>query len=298
MPSLRSKKHRSTADQVNAVDSLIDSMNLMDVSEESPDVEAFANNKILNPATQHMYRVLTHRALHPNQPIPVVDTDLSDHLNVPPKLKASAAPAVATIKALFPLEHVAKASKEQFFNRVKNITSNVTNVDAPTVDDLVIGSPDNGQAANDASRLVEVGTMTPAEDFGELLRRGEKFSTLCAQIQAVIGNLVLKAVHVPTQKVAMAIMVYREEARLIGAWRYNEWIVEFKRMLVERRKLDVWHNVVVKERLGLITALDAETSTVGEEEAQSFYRLAGGGGMGEKVWDNEEDDIDDLIGNM
>lgn len=297
MPSLRSKKTEPSAEQIDAVDSLIDSMNLMDVSVDLPDVEAFANNKILNPATQHMYRVLTHRALYPDQAIPMVESDLNTHLEVPAKLRASAAPAVAQLKTLFALERIVKPSKEQFFDKVKNITSSIKPEDGDNPHPSSLTTPD--APGIEESRLVEVGTMTPAEDFGELLRRGEKFSTLCAQIQAVIADLVLKSVRVPTQKVAMAIMVYREEARLIGAWRYNEWITEFKRLLLARHKLHVWQEVVVKERLGLITTDDSETSTVSKQEAQDFYGVPGVGGqlIGNDD-DGGDDDIDDLIGNM
>lgn len=295
---MRTKKTEPSEEQIQAVDSLIDSMNLMDVSVDRPDVEAFANNKILNPATQHMYRVITHRALHPNQPIPVVDSDLNEHLEVPAKLVANAAPAVASLKALFPLERVVKPSKEQFFDRIKKITTSANVSDPEATNNAAPDDDDDGPLAEE-SRLVEVGTMTPAEDFGELLRRGEKFSTLCAQIQAVIADLVLKSVRVQTQKVAMAIMVYREEARLIGAWRYNEWIAEFKRLLVARHKLGVWQDIVVGERLGLITADDSETSTVSQREAQEFYGLAGvSGKAGAEEDDGDDDNIDDLIGNM
>lgn len=295
VPSLRSKKTEPTADQINAVDSLIDSMNLMDVSVDRPNVEAFANNKILNPATQHMYRVLTHRALYPDQPIPMIDTDLNEHLRAPPKILTDSAAALASLKTLFPLERIDKPTKEQFFDRVKKITSSTT----------TIGSDQSNPIESDATeetasneRLVEVGTTRPAEDFGELLRRGEKFSTLSAQIQAVITDLVLKSVRVQTQKIAMAIMVYREEARLIGAWRYNQWIAEFKRLLLSRHKLGVWQDVVVKERLGLITSEDSESSTVSPQEALDFYSLPGVAGKSGIEDDVEDDNIEDLIGNM
>lgn len=297
VPSLRTKKTEPNAEQVKAVDFLIESMNLMDVSEVQPGIEAFANNKILNPATQHMYRVLTHRALYPNQPIPMVDSDLNEHLNIPAKLKATAAAPLETLKTLYPLKRIVKHTKEQFFDRIKKIhsTSNTENPIAPN-DGLAV---DDGPI-KDESRLVEVGTMTPAEDFGELLRRGEKFSTLCEQIQAVITDLVLKAVRLQTQKVSMAIMVYREEARLIGAYRYNEWIVEFKRLLLARRKLDVWQEIVVNERMGLITEAEAESSTVSEQEAQAFYELSGIAlrQRDDELHDSDDGDIDDLIGNM
>lgn len=61
--SLKSKKTEVTEEQYDAVDALIDSMDLMNAfHDESDNVsEAFAHNKVLNPTLQYTYRVITQR---------------------------------------------------------------------------------------------------------------------------------------------------------------------------------------------------------------------------------------------
>lgn len=224
----------------------------------------------------------------------MADKDLLEMLDVPPKLRQSAADPLNKIKQLFPLEQLVRPpKKQQLFDKMQLISST-----AGASSGQAQGVVDD--AAIDASmNLVEVGTVTPAEDFAELFRRGEKFTTLCQQIQRVISDLVLKSMVCPTEKVSMALMIYREESKVIGAFRYNEWVVEFKKLLLNRQKVAVWEDIVVREGYGLITADESETSTVTPQEAKEFYTLGvGGGGAATSLMDNDDEDIDDLIGNM
>lgn len=228
------------------------------------------------------------------QPVPMADKDLLEMLDVPPKLRESVAGPLKSIKELFPLEQLVRpAKKQQLFDKMQLIssTAGVSSGQAQAVVD---------NEANDASmNLVEVGTVTPAEDFAELFRRGEKFTTLCQQIQRVISDLVLQSIVCPTKKVSMALMIYREEAKVIGAFRYNEWIVEFKKMLMTRQKVAVWDDIVVREGYGLITADESETSTVTALEGKEFYTLGlSGAGAATSLMEDDDEDIDDLIGNM
>lgn len=241
--------------------------------------------------------ILFFRALHPLQPVPIVDKDLLEMLDAPKALKEAAAPHLANIKKLFPLEKVSKAAIDQLYHKLKTIPSTGTTANG----DCSVNNSKGPVApidAKDESNLVEVGTVTPAEDFAELLRRGEKFATLCLQIQNVIGDLVFKTVVVQMEKCAMAIMMYREEARVLGAFRYNEWILEFKQMLLTRKKLNVWENIIVKERFGLISAEESETSTVSEAEVAEFYANIGDASASITHIIPDDDDVDELFGNM
>lgn len=62
-PSLISKKTEVTQEQYDAVDALIDSMDLMNAFNDESDniTEAFVHNKVLNPTLQYTYRVITQR---------------------------------------------------------------------------------------------------------------------------------------------------------------------------------------------------------------------------------------------
>lgn len=226
------------------------------------------------------------RALYPTQPIPLPDQDLMDLLDIPEKIKQNSSEPIAKVKELFPLEAIVKPSKKMLFQKLQH---NATNSNPDDIEPMV--------ADELQSTLIEVGTVTPDEDFMHLLVRGEKFATVCNQMQNVLHNLVFKALQMQTEKIARAIMMYREQAILLGAYRYNEWVVEFKKILLERNKIEVWENVFVKERFGLISAKECEMSTVTDEEVEGFYKSES---VGTRVNEDNlmDDDFDDLLANM
>lgn len=147
------------------------------------------------------------------------------------------------------------------------------------------------------STLIEVGTVKPDEDFMYLLLKGEKFTTVSTQMENVLHNLVFKAMLLQTEKIARSIMMYREQAILHGAYRYNEWVTEFKKILLERQKPDVWENIIVQQRFGLISAKECEMSTVTDEEIEEFYKseCSVATSAADVMMD---DDLDDLLANM
>lgn len=227
------------------------------------------------------------RALHPTQPIPLPDQDIMDLLDIPEKIKHNSNEPIAKVKELFPLETVVKPTKKLLFQKLQH---NVTNAANP--DDIEPMVTDDQQ-----STLIEVGTVTPDEDFMNLLLKGEKFTTVCTQMQKVLHSLVFQVMQLQTEKIGRAVMMYREQAILLGAYRYNEWVVEFKKMLLERNKAEVWENIFVKERFGLISAKECEMSTVTDAEIDEFYKSECGGTRPDA--DNYmDDDLDDFLANM
>jgi ATP-dependent DNA helicase 2 subunit 2 len=129
-----------------------------------------------------------------------------------------------------------------------------------------------------------------------LLRNGERFATLCTQIQNIISDLVFKQISIQMEKVAKALLIYREEAKLLGPYIYNSWIEQFKTSLLNRKKHEFWEEVIVKEGLGLISANENDMSTVTEQEVEDFYKL----NLNKAVATTEADniDVDDLFANM
>lgn len=289
LPSLKIKKTEPTAEQYDAVDKLIDSMDLMSVDSSGGHGEAFKH--LLNPILQHTYRRIAHRALHPKEPLIAPDQDLLAMLNIPESVAVQAKPHIDQVKNLFKLERIQRdtvSRKQGLFNKMQDISSPPATADAA-------GGTDS---ANDIN-LVEIGTVTPDTDFAELLSRGERFATLATQIQNVIEKLVFKSVAIPEEKVLRAIAIYREEAKVLTPYSFNEWIVEFKASLLQRRKLDGWEKLIVAERLGLITSLESECSTVTDGEAAEFYRNVAGNGdrnAADAIEDNEN--VEDIFANM
>lgn len=197
-------------------------------------------------------------------------------MEIPKKLKEQSVDEIEKIKEIFPLEKVVNKQLEIYMKNKYSI--------ATKVDDDLIPLPD------DTNNLMEVGSISPAEDFIYLLKRGEKFATLCIQIQNVISDLIFKSIEIQRNKVCGTIMTFREEAKLMGAFRYNEWILNFKKNLLNRGKVDFFTDVIVKEGFGLISAKDTTESGVTEEEVVEFY---------ENVVDtNKESKEDEFLENV
>lgn len=295
-PSLKTKKKEPTAEQYAAVEKLIDSMDLMNVdegvdactsdSQAKKSTEAF--KKLLNPALQHLYRAMANRALNPKDPVLAADKDLLEMLNVPLQIQRQAKEHVDKVKELFKLEAVKKSSKTSLFEKLQKISLNNASI-----------ATDADAEAHQSIDLIEIGTVTPAEDFAELLNRGEPFTTLANQLKIVINSIVTKSVVVPEEKVAMAILVYREQAKLKSTTNYNEWIKEFKASLLQRGKSNLWEKLIQYEQLGLITAKESELSAVTDEQATEFYKLNGQDGNGNNSnGEDDEDDVENLFDDL
>ncbi|XP_019526576.3 X-ray repair cross-complementing protein 5 [Aedes albopictus] len=295
-PPLLSNKYKPTDAQYEAVEKLIDAMDLMDaLDDDTGSKEAFALQKTLNPIHQHMYRTVAHRALHPKAPIPAMDEELKKLVDVPPKVRERSKTALEEVKNLFPLKEVKVNARLKWLQRANKITASLDGAVAGTSQQ---NATDAEEELDDQRTIVEVGTVTPAEDFALLLKRGEKFATLCGQIQNVISDLVFKSMTVQYEKVAMAMMMYREEAKIMGPYRYNEWIAEFKKSLLARNKQEFWEQVVVRERFGLIGMGESDMSTITADEVEEFYNVNTVPKSSESGADADYVDADDLFANM
>ncbi|XP_055639122.1 X-ray repair cross-complementing protein 5 [Toxorhynchites rutilus septentrionalis] len=294
-PPLLTNKNKPTDSQYEAIDKLIDSMDLMDALDgDTGSKEAFALHKTLNPIHQHVYRTVAHRALYPKAPLPAMDEELKELVDVPTKLKERSKLHMEQVKQLFSLKEVKVNSRIQWLRKSAQIG---LQTDATSAGSSQQNELDAADELDDHRIIVEVGTVTPAEDFALLLKRGEKFATVCTQLQRVISDLVFKSMTIQYEKIAMSIMMYREEAKLLGPYRYNEWIVEFKKSLFGRNKHEFWEQIIVKERFGLIEANESDMSTVTADEGREFYSISS---ANKTVSEDNVDyiDADDLFANM
>lgn len=253
-PLLKSKSTTPSEQQLGAMDKFIDSMDLTSNNDDQP--EPF--KKLLDPGLQHMYRAIAHRAINPNEPVLKVDDEIMALVR-PPVRTTNA----DELKTLFPMEPQKLTSKEAWLQKVLKLEKEETN--ESTDPSINVEKP----AYHDVH---EVGTVTPAEDFIKLLEMGESFNKLAVQIQTVIYDLAIRPLVSMDDKVLKALHVYREEAKQKDAFKYNEWIEQFKETLKEREKKQLFE-LIIKENLGLITAKESETSTVSDVDAQQFYKL-------------------------
>uniref|UniRef100_U5EX40 Putative x-ray repair complementing defective repair in chinese hamster cells 5 n=1 Tax=Corethrella appendiculata TaxID=1370023 RepID=U5EX40_9DIPT len=289
-PSLRVKKFTPSTEQYQAIDNLIDSMDLMDAVDDGTGIrEAFSLHRTLNPATQHIYRCLAKRAIDSNSPLLSVSEDLLELVDIPKKIKMNSKEYMDKVKEIFPLEVVEKQSEKWLKKFPKLNAEGATDENQPT------NAESNIQQDENRVVLVEVGTVTPAEDFYTLLERGEKFATLCLQIQNVIYDLVINSMKIQTEKIFKAISIFRDEAKKMAPYKFNDWIKEFKTSLVGRGKVDFWKSVIDEEKLGLITSEESSLSTCTVEEAEQFYIIDFGVKISDSNEDNPPENIDDLF---
>lgn len=253
-PRLKMRKRKPTDEQYEAVGMLIDAMDLMSGKEiraedEEGDVEILYNDeafkKLIQPHVQYTYRALANKALHSDEKLLPLDEDLLEMLKPPQKLQIQSKQHLEKIKNLFRPKTVEKMKK-----------SNKVSKPVPTSGNSNIG---------------KVGLNTPVKDFLDLIRRGvSSYSTLATQLGTIIVEMALSTV-ISREKLLKAISTYRNEAKTLGPLKYNEWIVGFKELLLEKNKVNIWTEFIRAEQFGLITSRESELSTVTEKEAVKFY---------------------------
>lgn len=284
-PKLKTKKTEPSKKQERAIEEFVKSMDLMNAIDETGITEAFALETSLNPVHQHLCRSVAYRALHPIDPLPKIDPELIAMIDIPAKLKKAHENILKEIEELFPLELVER--------RVKKVFGQINNTDAPLDDDMmdVDGTdPDGGKA------VIAVGTVTPAADFGYLLKKGERFSTVAEQMQTVIFDLIFRTASLQHEKILECLLMYREQSKIYGPFTYNNWLKELKTSITQRNRLDVWQDAIVKEGLGLITINESPISTVTIEDQLEFYEISSKDTHQTVAMEADEDDLDALLG--
>ncbi|XP_067155335.1 X-ray repair cross-complementing protein 5 isoform X1 [Apteryx mantelli] len=108
------KKYIPTEDQLSAIDSLIDSMNLVYEDDDGESFEdLFKPSKIPNPHFQRLYQCLQHKAFYPNEPLPPIEPHLLEMLEMPCVVKERCQAPLEKVKALFPLKDVGKKKEDK-----------------------------------------------------------------------------------------------------------------------------------------------------------------------------------------
>lgn len=283
-PRLRTKKSESSKEQERVVQELVNAMDLMNaIDDDSGITEAFSLEKTLNPVNQHLCRSVAFRALNPSSPLPTFDPELAAMIDVPPKVKKACENIIKELEEQFPLELVER--------RVKKIFGK-SNTDSMLVDDSTDVDAD---AVDESKNVVAIGTVTPVEDFGVLLKKGVHYGTLADQIQSVIYDLIFRTTSAQTEKILECILFYREQSKLYAPFNYNNWIKELKKVIIERNRLDFWQDAIVKEGFGLITSDEAPISAVNAAEQKEFYEITSKDTFQTNPMDQGDDDLDALL---
>lgn len=285
-PKLQTKRTEPSKEQERAIAEFVNAMDLMNAIDDTGITEAFALETSLNPVHQHMCRSIAYRALHPTDPLPKIDPELVAMIDVPPKIKKASESILSEIEELFPLE-VAAVRVKKVFGQNNNSIDAQSGADTMDVDDT---DTDIGKA------VIAVGTVTPAEDFAHLLKKGERFTTVTDQMQTVIFDLIFRTASLQLEKILECLVMYREQSKIYGPFTYNNWIKELKTSIVQRNRVDFWQEAIVKEGLGLITVNESPISTVSIEDQLEFYEISSKDAHQTVAMEADEDDLDALLG--
>ena len=249
-PKLRTKKSEPNKEQEQVIQELVNAMDLMDaIDDDSGITEAFALDNTLNPVNQHLCRSVAFRALNPSDPLPTINPELVATIDVPAKIKKASENIMKEVEKLFPLEIVERNVRKVFGKRTN---------DSMLVDDAT----DIDTNADNVKNIVAIGTVSPVEDFGILLKKGMNYGTLAEQMQSVIYDLIFRAASIQMEKILECILFYREQSKLYAPFNYNNWIKELKKVVIDHSRLDFWQEVIVKEGFGLITSNEAPSNVI------------------------------------
>ncbi|XP_066179108.1 X-ray repair cross-complementing protein 5 isoform X1 [Sylvia atricapilla] len=289
-----SKKYTPTVDQLSAVDSLIDSMNLVHEDGETFE-DLFNPSKIPNPHFQRLYQCLQHKAFHPDKPLPPIDQHLLEMLEMPSVVRERCQAPLERVKALFPLKEVGKKKEEKSAQEIFKDNEDEPSLKKPKIEDEE-GSFSIMKLAE--GNITSVGSVNPADDFRILVRKkNADFKDVSQQLINRIDQFLENKGSQYYMKGINCIRAFREEAmKLSKVQCFNDFLEALKSKLEDKALSDFWE-IMVQDRISLITKDEAEESSVTGEEAEKF--LAPKEQKNETPPPTDEGgDVDDLLDMM
>uniref|UniRef100_A0A4W6FL45 X-ray repair cross-complementing protein 5 n=1 Tax=Lates calcarifer TaxID=8187 RepID=A0A4W6FL45_LATCA len=173
-PSLENNKKFTPSDtQLSAVDSLIDSMMLVEENENGEQVDMFKVHQLPNPAFQRHFQCLHHRAVSPGTPLPPMEPWLKAALERPEVISERCQAPLEEMRKTFPLTEVEKKKKVK----------------------------------------TSVGSVDPARDFRILIKQKSRpFGEVCQQLTHRIEQLLSNKNTQYYMKSITCIQAFREQS--------------------------------------------------------------------------------------
>ncbi|XP_045909206.1 X-ray repair cross-complementing protein 5 [Micropterus dolomieu] len=296
-PSLENNKKFTPSDtQLSAVDSLIDSMMLVEEDEKSEKKDLFKVHHIPNPAFQRHFQCLHHRGVSPGTPLPPMEPWLKAVLERPDVIGERCQAPLEELKRKFPLTEVEK--KKQL-----KTSAQIFGKDSEEPEAKKAKGDEEDEEYNLADiaegSVTSVGSVDPARDFRTLIRQktvafGEVCQQLTHRIEQLLSN---KNTHYYMKSIT-CIQAFREQSVKLGnADLYNSYLQSLKRS-IPNRGLEVFWDLLVQDAVTLISKDEAEGSTVSKNEANQF--LVAEEKKEEAAAPTAEDtgDVDDLLDMM
>ncbi|XP_030642929.1 X-ray repair cross-complementing protein 5 [Chanos chanos] len=295
-PSLENnKKFVPTDAQLSAVDSLIDSMMLVEEDEDGEEVDLFKVNHIPNPQFQRLFQCLHHRGLHPNAPLPPVEPWLKRVLERPQAVSARCHAPLQEVKKRFPLKEVVrkkeqKTSADVFGNGNEEPDAKKVKTDEEEEFNL---------AQISAGNITSVGSVDPARDFCTLIRQKSiPFDQACQQLTHRIEQLLGNKSSQYYMKSITCIQAFREQSvKSQNAELFNSYMQSLKRSIPDRGLQEFW-TLLVQDSLTLISQEEVAGSTVTKQDANQFLSAEEKEEAVAAPVQDDAGDVDDLLDMM
>lgn len=280
-PPLRTQKTVCTKEQIDAIDDLIDSMDLTINTKESDEPRNTYHSDLLPfESLEHIYEqnvldVLERKIISNASEDDEQFAEMLDDKNfveifwkVPEMREKNAKRAAKVVKSLFTLEENLSENKTNTTTKVKSEFSH-----ASTATD-----------SSSALSFDRVSEDTPAQDFRQLINcivlkienrteRDAKFQIYAKQMRNAICSLLFESKgSLNYEKLEEAFTIYRKYCYDFNAFDdYNNWISEIRTRVVQSELQHFWQKVVVDKDLGLcFVSTEAEES---KQALKKFYEL-------------------------
>ncbi|KAF7653430.1 hypothetical protein LDENG_00083020 [Lucifuga dentata] len=268
-PSLENNKKFTPSDtQLSAVDSLIDSMMLVEEDENGEQKDMFKAHHIPNPAFQRHFQCLHHRGVSPGTSLPPIEPWLKAALERPTTIDERCQAPLEEMKRKFPLTEVEK--KKQLKTSAQIFGQGSEEPDAKKAK----GDEEEGDynlADIAEGSVTSVGSVDPARDFRTLIKQkslpyGEVCQQLIDRTEQLLSN---KNTHYYMKSIT-CIQAFREQSVKLGnADLYNSYLQSLKKS-IPSRGLEVFWDLIVQDAITLISKDEVEGSSVSKDEAKQF----------------------------
>ncbi|XP_015214713.2 X-ray repair cross-complementing protein 5 isoform X1 [Lepisosteus oculatus] len=290
-PSLEnSKKFALSEEQLSAVDSLIDSMMLVE-EEDGETADLFKVNKMANPQFQRLFQCLHHRALNPSAPLPPVEPWLKEVLERPQAVTARCQASLKELQGRFPLKEAIRKKE------TKTSADIFGNEEEPDSKKPKLEKDEEFKLTEISDgTITAVGSVDPSRDFRFLVcQKSLPFGQVCEQLTHRIEQLLCNKSTQFYLKSFSCIQAFREQSIQVGEPTiYNDYLQSLKRSIQDRGLQGFWE-LLVKDNISLISKDEVECSAVSKAEADQFLAAEEKPALETGPIADEEGDVDDLV---
>ncbi|XP_061736083.1 X-ray repair cross-complementing protein 5 [Nerophis ophidion] len=295
---LDSKKFAPSDTQLQAVNSLIDSMMLVELDEDGDLKDMVKVHRIPNPAFQRHFQCLHHRAVRPGTSLPPIEPWLTALLDRPEVIKNRCGAPLEEVKRLFPLNEVEK--KKKLKTSAQIFGKDPEQPDAKKAKgDCAEEEGEYNLADISEGSVTSVGRVDPARDFCILIRRKTlPFQGACEQLTHRIEQLLGNKNTQYYMKSITCIQAFREQSIKLGnADPYNDYLQSLKKS-IPSKGLEVFWDLLVQDAVSLISQDEVQGSSVSKQEATKFLLVEEKKDETAAIPENDTGDVDDLLDMM